>query len=159
MKVRNFNRLISEIEQWKQRNLCDDITWLSDSGYGRELFPLQKYQSHWKNKYNEVARNNDINHKLTIACKEIMIDWNKQLYGNYEKMYLATWLFPYETRDSQIVAAVGSRAEYYRSLLCKSQIISYPRLYQRLSQISGIDIKAKVIPAPDHSLYEITLND
>ena len=157
MKIRNYNRLISEIHRWKDHNLQGNLEWLDDSNYGRILFPLQRYQTLRISKINDVARNIDINYEIVLASKAIIMHWHNILAKNYTNFYLAVWLFPNDTRESQIVIGIEERAEYYRQLLQQTSVKQHLPLYRRLEQIPRLCIQPKIIPPLDDLVLEITL--
>ena len=159
MKIRNYNRLIREINRWKEYNLQDNLEWLDDSSYGRSLFPLQRYQTHRISKINDVARNIDINYQIVLASKAIMMHWHDILAKNCTGFYLAVWLFPQDTRESQIVIGIEERAEYYRQLLQQTSAKQHLPLYRRLEQIPRLCIQPKFIPPLDDLVLEITFEE
>ena len=159
MKIRNYNRLIREIHRWKDHNLQGNLAWLDNSNYGRILFPLQRYQTHWISKINDVARNIDINYQIVLASKAIMMHWHNILADNYTSFYLAVWLFPNDTRESQIVIGIEERAEYYRQLLQQTSAKQHAPLYHRLSQIPQLCIQHKMSQPLEDLVLEITLKE
>ena len=159
MKIRNYNRLIKEINRWKEHNLQDNLEWLDDSTYGRALFPLQRYQTHRISKINDVARNIDINYQIVLASKAIMMHWHDILAKNYTGFYLAVWLFSHDTRESQIVIGIGERAKYYQQLLQNTSVKQQAPLDRKLAQIPRLCIQHKMIPPLDDFVLEIILEE
>ena len=159
LKIRNYNRLVKDINRWKEHNLQDNLEWLDDSAHGRTLFPLQRYQTHRIYKINEVARNIDINYQIVLASKAIMMHWHNILAENYTNFYLAVWLFPDDTRDSQIVIGIEERAAYYQQLVQNTSAQQHLLLHRKLAQIPRLCIQHKMIQPLYDLVLQITLKD
>ena len=159
LKIRNYNRLLKEITRWKDHNLQDNLAWLDNSTHGRALFPLQRYQTHRIRKMNEVARNININYQIVLASKANMMHWYKILAEDYTSFYLAVWLFPNDTRESQIVIGIEERAAYYQQLVQNTSAQQHLSLHRKLAQIPRLCIQHKMIQPLYDLVLQITLKD
>ncbi|NJC25743.1 hypothetical protein [Neolewinella antarctica] len=157
MKIRNWDRMIKEVGKWKENELKDDLKYLRRHDHGRVHFPLQKYQTHWLNKYTKVARDVNVNKVIVEACREIMLDWHDKLAGEHDKFYLATWLYPLQNRDSQIVVGVRERVEIYENLFVPVNHDITPNLRGALSRIERLTINSKQCSPQGDFLYELKL--
>lgn len=107
-KVRGWKRQIKKLEQWKQNNLQ-----LSLNRYD------YNYVKIWLDPWYRLQKRNPpvwFRRLIVSVLIEIYDTWHKKLVSMNEPFYLKIWFFEPHFIQSQIVAAVGERIDYYEKL-------------------------------------------
>jgi hypothetical protein len=111
-KLRGLKRRQKNIEQWFERHQQIDLEILKQSKY----YYCKAKVDPWSNLYYDVDYPSNYRKKLFSHLLSIYELWKKQLEENFDNFYLAIWVNDRRFIDSQVVAAIGDRAEHYQQM-------------------------------------------
>ncbi len=111
-KIRGLKRRQENIDQWFEAHKQIDLELLNQYSY----YYCKAKIDPWSNLFNSSKYPSNYRQQLFGHLLDIYELWNQQLESKYSDFYLAVWLFDNRFIDSQVVAAVGERTEYYETM-------------------------------------------
>jgi hypothetical protein len=117
-KIRGLTRRNKTIDKWFKRNFKIDIP------------TLEKYSCYyakakidpWSNLFNTKPYPAGYRKKLFSRLLDLHRTWEKQLHDAGYDFHLQIWLFWPEFIDSQVVASIGEKKEYYQNLFQPTEL-------------------------------------
>jgi len=125
MKIRGQKRRQKDLDKWIDFNKDLDLYCLNNYGcyYAKAKF------GPWANLFNERPYPTEYKRQLFSNLIKFYFGWKKQLEKNYDRYYLKIWIYSPRFINSQIVAAVGDKVDYYENLFEKSdKNLAFPML-------------------------------
>ena len=120
-KIRNYNRLYKQIEQWKLNSLYLNIDYLFD--YQRNYVKFRIFP--WNDLAMEINRFPPPNHRMKQfiikSFLEIYDNWKIQLDELQEPYYLKIWLFEPDIWNTQVVCAFKENIDFYNNTFAISE--------------------------------------
>lgn len=111
-KIRGLKRRQKNIDLWFAAHKQIDYKLLNQHSY----YYCKAKIDPWSNLFNSSKYPSNYRQQLFGRLLDIYELWHEQLKSKYNKFYLAVWLFDNRFIDSQVVAAIGERTEYYETM-------------------------------------------
>ncbi|PIB34497.1 hypothetical protein BFP72_18835 [Reichenbachiella sp. 5M10] len=111
-KLRGLKRRQKNIDKWFEGHQRINLEILKESKY----YYCKSKVDPWSNLYYEVDYPANYRRQLFSHLLSIYELWKKQLEDNFDDFYLAIWLNDRRFIDSQVVSAIGDRAEHYQQM-------------------------------------------
>ena len=112
-KIRNYNRLYKQIEQWKLNNLHLNIDYLLD--YQRDYVKFRVFP--WNDLSMQINNFPPPSHKMKQFIINSFLDiydnWKIQLDELKEPYYLKIWFFEPNIWNTQVVCALREEINFY----------------------------------------------
>jgi hypothetical protein len=111
-KIRGLRRRQKELNRWRGFHKELNTERLRENGY---VYAKAKFGP-WANLFTETPYPSGYRKQLFSNLIEFYFNWKRTLDKDFEQYYLKIWLFYPRFIDSQVVAAIGDKVEYYESL-------------------------------------------
>lgn len=111
-KLRGLKRRQKNIDQWFEGHQHIDLEILKQSKY----YYCKAKVDPWSNLHYDVDYPSNYRRQLFSHLLSIYELWKKQLEDNFDNFYLAIWVNDRRFIDSQVVSAIGDRAEHYQHM-------------------------------------------
>jgi hypothetical protein len=111
-KLRGLRRRKSEIDKWTQNSLAIDLDSLND----RLVYYQKIYVYPWANLFCDKQPPTGYRNQITSGLIDIYSNWRTELDKLNQPYYLKIWLCYPRFMNSQVVAAVGDKINYYNTL-------------------------------------------
>ena len=110
--IRGLRRRKSNIDKWIQSSLTFDVERLKD----RQVYYQKIYVYPWANLFCSKQPPTGYRNQITSGLIDIYLKWRLELEKLGQPYYLKIWLNDPRFMDSQVVAAIGEKIEYYSKL-------------------------------------------
>jgi hypothetical protein len=111
-KIRGLRRRQKELNQWMEFHKEINIERLKKDGY---VYAKAKFGP-WANLVTETPYPSIYRRQLFSSLIKFYFSWKQALEKEFDHYYLRIWLFYPRFINSQIVAAIGDKADYYENL-------------------------------------------
>lgn len=132
-KIRGLKRKQKYIDNWVELNKELDLDYLMNQKYDYRklwIYPFNQLRICNVNTVRKMIVPQRVKNRIFNEMLHMLSDWNQKLSHLNEPYYLKIWLFEPNFMDSQIVVAIGDRAEYYERIFNKSILLRKHRLHQ-----------------------------
>lgn len=120
-KVRGKNKILRNIEKWKQENLFFDKELLLNFHYLNLKFRLRPWSDLVIKRHPYPEPNEKFREKIVESFIEIYNHWKTELDNLNVDYYLKIWIFFPNFRESQVVCAINERMDWYNNLFFENQ--------------------------------------
>ena len=110
--IRGLRRRKSNVDKWIQSSLTFDLERLKD----RQVYYQKIYVYPWSNLFCSQQPPTGYRNQITSGLIDIYLKWRLELEKLGQPYYLKIWLNDPRFMDSQVVAAIGDKIEYYSNL-------------------------------------------
>lgn len=111
-KIRGLKRRRKAFNKWRNFHKELNTEQLDEYGY---VYAKAKFGP-WANIFTQTSYPSGYRKQLFSSLIEFYFLWKQTLDENYEDYYLKIWLFYPRFINSQVVAAIGNKVEYYEGL-------------------------------------------
>jgi hypothetical protein len=122
-KIRGLRKRKSQIEKWITNSLEIDI----DNLINRQVYYEKIYIYPWAHPYCDKQPPTGYRNQITAGLVDIYFIWLTELKKLNQPYYLKIWLYYPRFMNSQVVAAIGDKIEYYDNIFPSvDKSISFP---------------------------------
>lgn len=127
-KVRGKNKILINIEKWKQENQFFNKELLLNYNYLNSKFRVRPWSDLVFTKYPYPEPNEEFREKIITSLVEIYNHWKIKLDKLNVDYYLKIWISFPNFRESQVVCGINERIDWYDNLFFdNNEKLEFPR--------------------------------
>jgi len=120
-KVRGRNKILRNIEKWKQENLFFDKELLLNYNYLNSKFRVRPWSDLVFTKYPYPEPDGEFREKIIESLVDIYNHWKIELEKLKMDYYLKIWIFYPNFRESQVACGINERIDWYDNLFFENE--------------------------------------
>lgn len=127
-KIRGKNKILKNIEDWKQINLFFNKELLQQYNYMTSKWIVRLWSDLLSTKCPYPEPNDEFREKIIEGLTKIYKTWKIELDKLQTDYYLKIWIFFPNFRESQVVCAINEKIDWYENLFFENdKKIEFPK--------------------------------